>query len=157
MHDQLADGRSFRLLNIIDDFNREALAMDVGLSLPAERVVRALDQVIEWRGKPTVIRSDNRPEYVGKTLTEWAHRHGIHLEHISARQAPAECLYRALQPHRALRLARTRPVRFHCRGPGARNQQALDVQSRAPEHGAWRHYPETEVGHGRMNSTSDDR
>lgn len=49
MHDQLADGRSFRLLNIIDDFNREALAMDMDLSLPAERVVRALDQVIEWR------------------------------------------------------------------------------------------------------------
>ena len=52
MHDQLADGRSFRLFNLIDDFNREALAMDIDLSLPAERVVRALDQVIEWRGKP---------------------------------------------------------------------------------------------------------
>ena len=52
MHDQLADGRSFRLFNVIDDFNREALAMDIDLSLPAERVVRALDQIIEWRGKP---------------------------------------------------------------------------------------------------------
>lgn len=43
MHDQLAAGRSFRLFNLIDDFNREALAMDIDLSLPAERVVRALD------------------------------------------------------------------------------------------------------------------
>ncbi|MCG9117001.1 DDE-type integrase/transposase/recombinase, partial [Laribacter hongkongensis] len=82
MHDQLADGRRFRLLNIIDDFNREALAMDIDLSLPAERVVRALDQVIEWRGKPTAIRSDNGPEYVGKTQTEWAQRNGVRLDHI---------------------------------------------------------------------------
>ena len=51
MHDQLADGRSFRLLNIIDDFNRETLEID--LSLPAGRVVRALEQVIEWRGNPS--------------------------------------------------------------------------------------------------------
>jgi putative transposase len=82
MHDQLVDGRSFRLLNIIDDFNREALAMDIDLSLPAERVVRALEQVIEWRGKPTAIRSDNGPEYVGKTLTEWAQKNGIRLDYI---------------------------------------------------------------------------
>lgn len=53
MHNQLADGRRFRLLDIIDDFNREALAMDIDLSLPVEQVVRALGQVIEWRGKPT--------------------------------------------------------------------------------------------------------
>lgn len=55
MHDQLSDGRSYRLFNVIDDFNREALTIDIDLSLPAERVVRALDQVIEWRGKPYTI------------------------------------------------------------------------------------------------------
>lgn len=82
MHDQLADGRSFRLLNVIDDFNREALTMDIDLSLPAEREVRALNQVIEWRGKPVVIRSDNGPEYIGHTLTDWAKRQGIRLERI---------------------------------------------------------------------------
>ena len=82
MHDQLTDGRSFRLLNIMDDFNREALAMEIDLSLPAERVVRVLDQIIEWRGKPAAIRSDNGPEYVGKTLAEWAQRNSIRLEHI---------------------------------------------------------------------------
>lgn len=52
IHDQLANGRRFRLFNLIDDFNREALTMDIDLSLPTERVIRALDQVIEWRGKP---------------------------------------------------------------------------------------------------------
>ena len=82
MHDQLTDGRSFRLLNIMDDFNREALAMEIDLSLPAERVVRVLDQIIEWRGKPAAIRSDNGPEYVGKTLAEWAQRNSVRLEHI---------------------------------------------------------------------------
>lgn len=52
MHDQLADGRSFRLLNVIDDFNRQGLGIEVDLSLPAGRVIRALDQIIEWRGQP---------------------------------------------------------------------------------------------------------
>ena len=82
MHDQLADGRSFRLFNVIDDFNREALAMDIDLSLPAERVVRALDQIIEWRGKPLVIRSDNGPEYISSKLVLWAEKNGIRLDHI---------------------------------------------------------------------------
>jgi len=82
MHDQLADGRRFRLFNVIDDFNREALAIDIDLSLPAERVVRALDQIIEWRGKPQAIRSDNGPEYIGHTMIEWAEKRGIRLDHI---------------------------------------------------------------------------
>ena len=82
MHDQLSDGRSYRLFNVIDDFNREALTIDIDLSLPAERVVRALDQVIEWRGKPLAIRSDNGPEYIGSTLANWAQQHGIRLDHI---------------------------------------------------------------------------
>jgi len=82
MHDQLADGRSFRLFNVIDDFNREGLAMEVDLSLPADRVVRALDQLIEWRGAPIRIRCDNGPEYVSDTLQQWAKRRGIALEFI---------------------------------------------------------------------------
>ena len=49
MHDQLADGRSIRLFNVVDDFNREGLGIEVDFSLPAERVIRALDQIIEWR------------------------------------------------------------------------------------------------------------
>jgi putative transposase len=55
MVDTLADGRSFRTFNVIDDFNRDALGIDVDFSLPAPRVIRSLDQVIEWRGKPAVI------------------------------------------------------------------------------------------------------
>lgn len=59
MHDQLIDGRSFRTFNVIDDFNREGLGIEVDFSLPAPRVIRALDRIIEWRGVPLVIRRDN--------------------------------------------------------------------------------------------------
>jgi putative transposase len=52
MADQLADGRSIRTLNVLDDFNREGLCIEVDFSLPAERVVRSLNQIIEWRGPP---------------------------------------------------------------------------------------------------------
>ena len=82
MHDQLTDGRSFRLFNVIDDYNREGLATEVDLSLPAARVIRALEQIIEWRGQPVAIRCDNGPEYVSGELKAWAERKGIRLDHI---------------------------------------------------------------------------
>ena len=63
MADQLANGRSFRALNVLDDFNREGLGIEVDFSLPAERVGRVLDQIIEWRGSPEAIRVDNGPVY----------------------------------------------------------------------------------------------
>ena len=59
MADQLAAGRSIRTLNVLDDFNREGLCIEVDFSLPAERVVRSLNQIIEWRGQPKTIVSDN--------------------------------------------------------------------------------------------------
>jgi putative transposase len=82
MHDSLADGRAYRLFNVIDDFNREGLCIDVDFSLPALRVIRALDQVIEWRGKPEAIRCDNGPEYISQALTAWAENRGIRLQYI---------------------------------------------------------------------------
>ena len=82
MADQLWNGKSFRTLNIIDDFNREGLAIDVDFSLPAARVVRSLNQVIQWRGKPAMIRVDNGPEYVSSKLIEWASKHHITLCYI---------------------------------------------------------------------------
>lgn len=56
MHDQLQDGRGDRLFNVIDDFNREALGIEANFSLPSERVICSLEQIIEWRGKPTMLR-----------------------------------------------------------------------------------------------------
>lgn len=82
MHDALSDGRNFRLFNVLDDCNREGLGIEVDFSLPAERVIRVLDQIIEWRGKPRVIRCDNGPEYISVVLAAWAERHGIRIEYI---------------------------------------------------------------------------
>ena len=73
MSDQLWNGRSFRTLNILDDFNREGLAIDVDFALPPARVIRSLDQVIAWRGKPAIIRMDSGPEYVSGKLIGWAY------------------------------------------------------------------------------------
>jgi putative transposase len=77
MHDNLSDGRSYRSLNVIDDFNRELLCAEIDLSLPATRVIKALEQVIEWRGRPSVIRCDNGPEYISQALKDWVKRQGI--------------------------------------------------------------------------------
>lgn len=82
MHDQLSDGRNFRLFNVLDDFNREGLGIEVDLSLPAPRVIRALDQIIEWRGQPMMIRCDNGPEYLSHALQAWAAQRGIGLQYI---------------------------------------------------------------------------
>lgn len=79
MHDQLSDGRSVRLLNVIDDFDREALAIEADSSLPAIRVIRMLEQIIEWKGKSVSIRCDNGPEYAGNTLITGAKKQGIRL------------------------------------------------------------------------------
>jgi putative transposase len=64
MHDRLADDRGFRTFNVLDDYNREGLGIEVDLSLPSARVIRTLERIIEWRGKPQTIRSDNGPEYI---------------------------------------------------------------------------------------------
>lgn len=82
MHDKLVDGRSFRTFNVLDDFNREALGLEVDFSLPSARVIRALDQVIEWRGKPEAIRCDNGPEYISLEIQLWAQKRKIQLQHI---------------------------------------------------------------------------
>lgn len=82
MHDQLSDSRSVRLFNVIDDFNREELCIEVDFSLPASRVKRALEQVIEWRGKPAMLRCDNGPEYINEELKEWTMIQEITLGYI---------------------------------------------------------------------------
>jgi putative transposase len=82
MQDQLSDGRCIRLHNLIDDFNREALTIDVDFSLPALRVIRSLKQVIEWRGRPAAIRCDNGPEHVSGELQRWAEKRSIRIDYI---------------------------------------------------------------------------
>ena len=82
MHDALADGSSFRTFNVLDDYNREGLGIEVDKSLPALRVIRALDRIIEWHGKPSAIRCDNGLEYLSESLVSWARKHNILIQYI---------------------------------------------------------------------------
>ena len=82
MSDSLVDGRKFRLLNVIDDFNRESLAIEVDTSLPSLRVIRVLEQLIAARGKPANIRSDNGPEFICHKLQQWCEYNNITLQFI---------------------------------------------------------------------------
>ncbi len=82
MSDSLMDGRPLRTFNVLDDYNREGLGIEVDLSLPAQRVIRSLEQIIEWRGKPKAIRCDNGPEYLSSSLIHWANNNQITLMYI---------------------------------------------------------------------------
>jgi putative transposase len=92
MSDALSNGRTIRTLNIIDDYNREALWIEVDTSLPAERVVRVLEQLLDWRGKPASIRMDNGPELISQRLESWAKEKNITLLHIQPGK-PAQNAY----------------------------------------------------------------
>lgn len=79
MNDSLWDGRRFRLLNIIDDFNREVLAIESDISLPTVRLIRVLEYLKEFRGLPKMIRMDNGPEFISHKLDIWAKENKIDL------------------------------------------------------------------------------
>ncbi len=82
MADSLATGRGFRTLNVVDDYTRECVAIEVDTSLSGERVTRVLDQVIERRGKPQSLVMDNGPEFASRALDAWAYERGIQLDFI---------------------------------------------------------------------------
>jgi putative transposase len=92
MSDSLVNGRAFRTLNVIDDFNREALWIEVDTSLPAQRVIRVLDMLAEWRGYPDHIRCDNGPEFIAKIINLWAVKNGVVLDFIQPGK-PAQNAY----------------------------------------------------------------
>lgn len=69
--DSLTDGRKFRTLNVLDDYNREALGIEIDYSLPSQRVIRLLDRLVEQQGKPQRLRSDNGPEFISQALQDW--------------------------------------------------------------------------------------
>jgi len=92
MSDSLSSGRAFRTLNIIDDFNREGLWIEVDTSLPAERLVRVLEMLALWRGHPQQLRIDNGPELISKRLKIWADQHQVELAFIQPGK-PAQNAY----------------------------------------------------------------
>lgn len=82
IHDTLADGRKFRTLNVIDVFTRECRAIEVGISLGGQRVVRVLERLLEENGAPERIMIDNGPEFTSKVLDSWAYQQKVVLEFI---------------------------------------------------------------------------
>jgi putative transposase len=82
MSDTLYGGRRFRTLNILDEGVREGLAIEIDTSLPAERVIRVLEQVVAWRGQPQAIRLDNGPEFIAERFMSWCAERAIELRHI---------------------------------------------------------------------------
>ena len=82
MSDALTDGRKFRLLNVIDDYNRESLAIEADTSLPSLRVQRVLNRLINERSKPSIIRVDNGPEFISHILQQWCAENQIILQYI---------------------------------------------------------------------------
>ena len=82
MHDSLYCGKRFRTLNVIDEGTRECLAIEVDTSLPAERVIRVLEQLKANRGLPSQIRLDNGPELISHQFADWCKAHQIKLAYI---------------------------------------------------------------------------
>ncbi|EOW6930333.1 TPA: IS3 family transposase [Serratia marcescens] len=82
MHDALVCGRRFGTFNVVDDFNREALAIEIDLNIPAQRVVRVLDRIVANRGYPLKMRMDNGLELLSVALAQWVEEHGVQLEFI---------------------------------------------------------------------------
>lgn len=82
MCDSLVDGRRFRLLNVIDDFNRESLVIEIDTSLPARRLIRVLERLFAERGCPASIRCDNGPEFISHLLEQCCRERQIQLQFI---------------------------------------------------------------------------
>ncbi|MEI8087453.1 MAG: IS3 family transposase [Paludibacter sp.] len=79
MSDSLWNGRKIRLLNVIDDYNREILTIETDTSLPTQRVIRVLDRIGSYRGLPKMIRVDNGPEFISSKLDIWCKENDITL------------------------------------------------------------------------------
>lgn len=82
MSDTLTDGRKLRVLNILDDCNREALAVEAGLSYPARALVETLENLKQEIGVPKYIRCDNGPEFISKTFNNWCKKNYIEIKYI---------------------------------------------------------------------------
>ena len=89
MRDTLYDGRVFRTLNVLDQGNREALAIEISFSLPSRRVLALLEELVALHGAPRALRMDNGPEFLASTVAAWAEARGITLDFIQPGQ-PAQ-------------------------------------------------------------------
>jgi putative transposase len=89
--DTLASGRRFRTFNVVDDFTRECLAIEVDTSLGGVRVVRVLERLLATRGRPDVIVCDNGPELAGRALDTWAYAAAVKIHFIRPGKPVENC------------------------------------------------------------------
>jgi len=82
MSDALSNGRRFRTFNVVDDFNREVLHIEIDTSITSARLVRVFEQLKSQHGLPQVLRTDNGPEFLGQTFTAWAKEAGMAIQYI---------------------------------------------------------------------------
>jgi putative transposase len=82
--DALANGRRLKILTVIDDYTRQALAVEVHRAISGAHVARILERVALFRGYPLAIRTDQGPEFTGKALDQWASMRGVEIKMIQA-------------------------------------------------------------------------
>ena len=82
MSDSLYNKVRYRTFNVIDDYNRELLGIDIGISMPSLRVIRYLDRLAEWHGYPEKVRVDNGSEFTSEVFMNWAKAHNILIDYI---------------------------------------------------------------------------
>jgi putative transposase len=117
MSDSIMGVPKFRTFNVMDDCTWEALAIEIDTSLSSKRIIRILESVIAWRGKPTVIRTDNGPGFTSKDFEWWCKEHNIEIQFIQprvprshSRRLPVHRYPRSPSPNRRMdrRLQRTK-------------------------------------------------
>ncbi|BBE09040.1 IS1404 Transposase [Mycoavidus cysteinexigens] len=96
VHDALDNGRRIRCLNVVDDFTKESLAIEVDTSISGLRVTRVLDRIAQHRALPKMIRVDHGPEFTSQMLDAWAHKRGVNLVFTQPGNQPRTPISRAL-------------------------------------------------------------
>jgi len=137
-HDATTDGRELKFLNVVDEFTREALAIEVERTIDADQTVATLQAIVTDRGiAPENIRADNGPELTARVLREWCQAGSTDTAYIDPGLRLAEPLRGVLQRQGPRRTARRRGVRLSGRGPGAGRRLPRRVQRAPPPLGAW--------------------
>jgi putative transposase len=95
MSDMLSSTRAFRTFNVLDDFNREGLTVEIDTSLPSARIIRSLEIIGAERGFPRYIRSDNGPEYTSRAFRKFCCSHRIRHRRIEPGKPQQNSFYRA--------------------------------------------------------------
>jgi putative transposase len=143
MTDTLYDGRRIRLLTMIDEGNREALAIAIGPSLPSRRVVRVLNELVALHGRPSAVRVDNGPEFTAQPFVEWCAEHRVATHYIQPGKPDQNAYIERFNRSYRYRSAERASLRIDRRTAGDHRTMAARVQPgaapRQPRPGAAAH------------------